>query len=293
MAGVVTTGWRSACAGAFALLGSLFSSGCASIGAAAAEGVAEGLSASILDADDPALVREALPAYLLLMDALVRNAPDDSRTLAAAAQLYAVYGAAFVAEPERASALTTRARDYGIRALCSVDESACGINDREYGEFAAVVDQLKADADQALFSYCVASLAWTRANSDDWTAIAGLPKIEHALLSLLQRSQSVNAGNINTYLGILNTLRPESLGGQPESGRAYFERAIELSAGRDLAAKMELARSYARLVYDRELHDRLLNEVLAAPVRAEGLTLFNVLAQQEARTLLDSADDYF
>ena len=91
----------------------------------------------------------------------------------------------------------------------------------------------------------------------------------------------------------MSTLRPEALGGKPEQGKAYFERAIELSGGRDLSAKVEYARSYARLVYDRELHDRLLNEVLQSPVRQEGLTLFNVLAQQEARQLLATADDYF
>jgi hypothetical protein len=56
---------------------------------------------------------------------------------------------------------------------------------------------------------------------------------------------------------------------------------------------VEYARGYARLVYDRELHDRLLSEVLGSPVQAEGLTLFNTLAQQEARQLLESADDYF
>ena len=72
-----------------------------------------------------------------------------------------------------------------------------------------------------------------------------------------------------------------------------FEKAIELSGGRDLSAKVEFARGYARLVYDRELHDRLLNEVLSAQPRQEGLTLFNTLAQSEARQLLDSADDYF
>jgi hypothetical protein len=76
-------------------------------------------------------------------------------------------------------------------------------------------------------------------------------------------------------------------------GRAFFEKAIELSAGQDLTAKVEFARGYARLLYDRELHDRLLREVLAAPVSAPGQTLFNTLAKQDAQRLLDTADDYF
>ena len=62
---------------------------------------------------------------------------------------------------------------------------------------------------------------------------------------------------------------------------------------KDLGVKVEFARSYARLVYDRELHDRLLNEVLEGDPEAEGLTLLNILARREASALLASADEYF
>ncbi len=76
-------------------------------------------------------------------------------------------------------------------------------------------------------------------------------------------------------------------------GREYFERSIELSGGRDLGAKVEFARNYARLLYDRELHDRLLEEVMLAEPVQPGLTLMNLLAQDQARDLLLAADDYF
>ena len=54
-----------------------------------------------------------------------------------------------------------------------------------------------------------------------------------------------------------------------------------------------LAEYYARLVFDRELHDRELNAVLEANPRVEGLTLANRIAQERARELLESADEYF
>jgi hypothetical protein len=66
-----------------------------------------------------------------------------------------------------------------------------------------------------------------------------------------------------------------------------------VSNDRDLSIKVDYARYYARTLYDRELHDRLLQDVLAADPEAPGLTLFNTLAQEEARELLASADDYF
>jgi hypothetical protein len=53
------------------------------------------------------------------------------------------------------------------------------------------------------------------------------------------------------------------------------------------------ARQYARLVFDRPLHDRLVQEVLDAPSEVEGLTLSNILAKQQAQVLKNSADDYF
>ncbi len=50
---------------------------------------------------------------------------------------------------------------------------------------------------------------------------------------------------------------------------------------------------YARLVFDRPLFERLLKEVLAADPHVPGITLMNVVAQQRATKLLESADDYF
>ncbi len=66
-----------------------------------------------------------------------------------------------------------------------------------------------------------------------------------------------------------------------------------MSGGRDLGVKVDYARYYARTLYDRELHDRLLAEVLDANPEQPGLTLFNTLAQADAQELLADADDYF
>jgi hypothetical protein len=46
-------------------------------------------------------------------------------------------------------------------------------------------------------------------------------------------------------------------------------------------------------MYDRELHDELLADVLAADPVVPGYTLTNVLAQRDADLLLAGADDYF
>ncbi|PON13371.1 hypothetical protein C2W62_34705 [Candidatus Entotheonella serta] len=138
------------------------------------------------------------------------------------------------------------------------------------------------------YAYSVAWLAYIRTHSDDWKALARLPHLEALLKRYLEIGDADNASTVYTYLGILATLRPPALGGEPEKGKQFFERAIELSNGMDLSAKVEYARGYARSLYERELHDQLLNEVLAANPNVPGYTLTNVLAQRDAVELLAS-----
>ncbi len=269
-----------------------FLCGCSSIVSSATAGMAADLSAAIQDQDDPELVREAIPAFLLLLDSMVRSSPDNPATLGAAAELYAVYGSAFTSDPVRVKVLTRRARAYGLRALCADAPDACGIENLPFDGYEQVINRLDAKAADSLYSYSIASLAYIRGHSADFGALAELPKVEVALNRLLV-IDTRDAAAVNMYLGILNTLRPPALGGKPELGRAYFETALGLSAGKDLSIKVEYARGYARLVYDRDLHDRLLNEVLAGEVNQSGYTLVNSLASQQARELLVSADEYF
>jgi hypothetical protein len=275
-----------------AMLAAVGLPGCSSLASSMASGAADNLSGALLEQDDPDLVREATPAYLVLLDSFARDS-DSSATLGAAAELYALYGIVFVNDPDRAMTLTARARDYGRRALCAADHRACALTGLDFAAYSSLITSIKPRAADALFSYSVSTLAYVRAHSGDFTALAELPKIEAAMQHLLVIGAPARRADVYRYLGILNSLRPPALGGQPERGREYFELAIELSGGRDLSAKVDLAQTYARLVYDRELHDRLLVEVVDADPRAPGLTLFNKIAQEQARVLLASADDYF
>ena len=93
-------------------------------------------------------------------------------------------------------------------------------------------------------------------------------------------------------MGGMETLLPASMGGKPEEGRVHFEKAIEINEAY-LMTKVIYAQQYARLIFDQELHDRLLNEVLSADPVADGMTLTNRVAQERAKDLLASSKDYF
>ena len=268
-------------------------SGCATMVASAGSGLAGNLNAAIMNQDDPPLVRDGAPAYLLMLDSFVEGAPENVAVLSAAAELYSAYGVVFVDDPARARKLTTRGRAYGRRALCAAEEAACGSWDLPFEEFVQTLQQVNAKQTAALYTFGLSWLAWIQAHSDDYSALAKLPQVKAVLQRVQQLDRAYEEANIEHFLGVLNTIRPPALGGDFEAGLAHFGRALEVSGGRDLGIKVDYARYYARTLYDRDLHDRLLDEVLAADPVQPGLTLFNTLAQEEAQELLATADDYY
>jgi hypothetical protein len=224
---------------------------------------------------------------------LIEGDAQNENLLLAGSKLYGAYTAAFIKEPERAKRLARKARDYSDRALCAHDVHLCNVLERPYDDFVAIIASMKVDDVPLLYASGSAWAGWIQANSSDWNAIASLAKIKVLMTRVVELNETYSHGEGHLYLGVFATLLPPALGGKPEEGRVHFERAIQLSAGRDLMAKVEYARRYARITYNRELHDRLLQEVLDANAVAPGLTLSNVLAKRQAKELLASADQYF
>ena len=259
----------------------------------ATSGMAANLNAAIMNQDDPETVRDGAPAYLLMLDSFIEGSPDDAAMLAAAAELYAAYGVIFVKDQQRADRLTSRALAYGQQALCASNKSACGIQDLSYKEFESTLEKLGKKDAASLFTYGLASIAYIKVHSDDWGAMAKLPRVESTLKRVQVLDQHYQAVQVEHFLAVLNTIRPPALGGDFEAGKAHYERALALSGGKDLSINVDYARYYARTLYDRELHDRLLNDVMSAEPIQDGYTLFNTLAQREAQELLDAADEYF
>ena len=250
-------------------------------------------SQALANHDDPALVRDGAPSYLLLVDSLIAGDPDDEDWLRSGAKLYAMYSAVFVDDPQRARRLSERAFDYGQRALCADNSDGCGLIAQPYAAFRSTLDEFDDDELPSLFTLTTSWMVWAQNHSDDWNVVAAVPKLELLLQRIIELDEGYEHGRAWMYLGILYSFRPPSLGGNPEQSRQCFERAMVLSEGRDFSVKVAYARYYSRIIYDRELHDRLLFEVRNANPQSNGLTLMNILAQEQADVLLESAEDYF
>jgi hypothetical protein len=271
----------------------VLTAGCSSLMSSATTDLADSLTHAVLDQNDLETVRQGAPAYLLLIDGLIAENPKNLDLLLAGASLYSSYANAFVDDPDRAARLSQKARDYGWAAMCRGYREACGIWRDPYDEFERVVNGMGKKQVSILYGAGAAWASWIRANSDDWSAIADKARVDAMMQRVVALEESYEGGAAYLYLGILATLLPEASGGNPELGKAQFERVVELSDGKNLMAKVLLASSYARLVFDRELHDRLCHEVLEADPLVPGLTLTNTMAQKEATELLGSSDDYF
>lgn len=269
---------------------SLLLTGCAS---KAMNNMADGLAMGIANHDDIATVRDSIPAYLLLIDGFILKDPDNKDLLLAGARLYDIYASVFVEDTQRAARLSTKAYGYGRRALCLEYADLCRYDQGAYDDFSREIVKIEADDLPLLYAYATAWVGWIQAHNSDFRAIAELPKVELAFEQIIILDERYERGQAQLYLGVLRTLRPPSLGGKPEEGRAHFEQAIEYSDGRNLYIKVEYARRYARLMFDQALHNRLLNEVLTADPKENGLTLNNMLAQKQARQLLASSATYF
>ncbi len=267
--------------------------GCASLMSSVTEGLADDLSAAILENPDVDIVREGAPAFLLLIDGLLRSSPDSLALLSGAASLNSAYAGAFVADEERARLMSAKARALAEKALCLGVKDGCGVAAMPFAELEQWAASLTKGDVPLAYGMATAWAGWMQANSDDFNAIADLGKVKLLMERIAELDEGYDYGGPHLYLGVFETLLPPALGGRPEVGRAHFERAMALAEHKHLLTLVFFAEQYARLVFDRPLHDDLLNEVLAAEVAAPDLILMNAVAKRRAQILLESADAYF
>jgi hypothetical protein len=266
---------------------------CSSIMRKVQNGVAQQLTQSALNHDDPETVGAALPSYLLLLDASANDPDADGAALCSAAQLYGAYAGGFVSDTLRQQRLAARALRYGTRGACALTSALCDAHLRNFEALDAVVKTLDADALPALACLGNAWATDVQARADQPDAQADAPKVRVLYERVVAIDPAFNNGEAHMVLGVMNSLLPPALGGKPDIGAMHFKKALAISQQKNLMAKVLYAQYFARLTFDQALHDKLLNEVLAAPSEAKDLTLSNQIAKGRAQALLLSGKDYF
>ena len=274
---------------------SILLNGCAAkVKLALAGSFVQDVAAATARHDDLSLATQAAPTYLLLLDGLLTSNPHDPRLLIAAAQAYTAYAALIEwDEPERARSLYNRAKIYGLKAL-SRKKKIAPLLDAPYDEFTRITAHLEKGDIPLVFWAASSWGAWISVSTGSMRALAELPKVILLMEWVLEHDETFQFGSPHLFLGLYHAALPPALGGQPEKARLHFERALEISEGKNLMSLVLMAQYYARQIFDRELYVSLLNQALDTPVDAiPDLTLQNVAAQRQARQLLEETDDFF
>lgn len=274
---------------------SLYLNGCSFFISNASEDLGHNLTQSILNHNDPETVAEAIPAYLLMLEALLQKDPDNEVLLTSTTTLYLAYInlLANEADSERKKRLSTKALNFALHAACVQNEKLCQLNKQKYQPFAEIIKHTESEDIDILYSLGTAWAVWIQSNKSDWNAVAQLAQVKVLMTRVIELDNSYKQGNAHVYLGVLATILPPALGGKPEIGKQHFVTALKLSEKKNLMIKVIYARQYARMMFDRELHDNLLNAVINAELEQPDLMLINTLAKKQAKELLDSADEYY
>jgi hypothetical protein len=240
-------------------------------------------------------MRQAMPVMIVQSDMFLEMAPDDPELLLSAAELNSGY-AMFLRETdkERASKYYKKAREYSLRILKQnpAFNEALGKSDDEYIE---ALQTFRKEDVPALFSLLTSTFGWIgTAQTDQPRALAELTKAEAIIERILVLDDTFKYGGVHAVTATYNAARPAMFGGDQEKAKYHFEQAFKISERKFLLWLVLYAQHYTVRVQDKELFVKTLEEVIAAPdnlLPEENLA--NEIAKQQAKDLLEEADDLF
>ncbi len=254
----------------------------------------EGVAKSAFQQSDLKMVREGMPAYLMLMDGMIESVPDNDRLLINAAQTYSSFASAFMedADPEYAKQLYGRARHYSLRSLeiRGFKEPAQG----SFDDFRETVNNCGRKDVPYLFWAASSWGNWIKLNLDSMEALAELPRVELMMKKVLELDEGFYYGGPHIFMGIWFASWPKNAGGDLNKAQKHFQRALEAGQGKFLMTHVYYANFYARQALDKDLFVSILQKVLSAPVDIlPEVTLLNVVARKKAVDLLNHKEEIF
>ncbi len=283
---------------ACALAAAAFLSGCAAVDRVGVRATRDALvrgRASALDEPDYDLAREAAPAQMKLIEALLASAPHDRGLLRLAAESFG--GGAFLfyedAAPARAKGLYRRGRDFALTALAR-KASLRGLADKPLDDVTAALGAAtKGDAPDLFW----AAFCWAgeiNLSRDDPAEVADLPKVAALMTRAAELSPGYHFDGADLFFGVYYASRPPLLGGDPKEALKRFTAARKSTQDRYLMNSVMEARWYAVAVQDKDLFKSLLEAVASAPAGTlPEARLTDEAAKRKAAVLLEKIDDYF
>jgi len=274
-----------------------FSSAClpnkkVTIGATAT--LLEGVARSSYKQSDLRMIREGMPAYLMLMDGMIELGPDNEQLLIAAAQGYSSFASIFVEDQDKeyAKLLFAKGRQYAFRSL-----ERRGFKEplqRSLDDFQEGLKGLGQKDVPYIFWSATCWANWISLNLDSMEAVAELPRVELMMKRTLELDEGFYYGGPHLFMGIWFASRPKMAGGDLKKAQEHFLKALDFGKGKFLMAYIYYANYYAHQALDKDLFISTLQKVLKAPDDvAPDLVLLNTVAKKKAQELLNRIEEYF
>ena len=258
-------------------------------------GIMEYGFAAFNEESDLEIAKDGLSGNLKLLEALIKGDPKNEQLLLFAAQGYSAYALAFVEDDsvERARPLYLRAREYAFRIL----DQRTGFREAVNGDLDGLrsfVAQLSPEDVPSVFWAAFSWGSYINIHRTDLAAMGDLSKVDALMEFVLKYQPEYYFGGADAYFGSIQGTIPEMLGGKPAKSKEHFERAMSYSQGRFLIVQVMFAKTYCVQVQNRELFEKLLNQVLNASLEdMPEARLPNAMAKRKAEKLLRAADELF
>jgi hypothetical protein len=290
--------------------------GLATLGACNMTAFTANQTAKVLKAASPSLNQEAdydfakaaAPAQLKTVEGFHLASPENDVFIEILARGYSEYAFGFVewdllqarargdADTElhltkRATGLYLRGMNYGLKLLGGSWEQAL------YADLATFEKKVK-DADKdnvpGMFYVALGLASAINLNRDDIEMVAYLAKAKMLFERVVALDTNYHNGGAHMALGMMYAGQPKALGGDPDKGKAEFEKAIAASNGKFLVPKMLMAIAYGTITNDREFFHKTLVQVLeTSPAVFPGQRLGNEIAHLRARYFLAREKELF
>jgi hypothetical protein len=262
---------------------------------AATASLLEDVAKSAYRQSDLKLIREGMPAYLMLIDGMVQALPNNERLLISAAQSYASFASAFIydQDQEYANILYGRAKEYALRALERI-----GFKEplsKSFDDFEKDLNAFGQKKDVAYLFWAASCWGnWISLNQNSIEAVAELPRVELMVKRVLELDEGFYYGGAHIFMGVLWASKPPVAGGDLSRAKEHFLKAIALGRGEFLLTYIYYADYYAKRAFDKELFISTLETVVKTPANiTPDLTLLNTVAQSKAKRMLNEVDEYF
>jgi len=254
---------------------------------------------------------QAIVSNLKLLEGLLEVTPDKAELLLLASRSYTLYAFGFVeqkieiadkqnniAEKDKlisqAVDFYERGRKYSLKLLSQSHKTFAMVLEQDLEILSIELKSFKKKQVPALFWTAYAWGNIINLQQTEPARLAQLPKVELIMRRVLELDENYFFGGAHLFYGAYYGSRPKMLGGDAEKAKKHLQRAIEISNGKYLMAKVLFAKYYAVPAQDRELFESTLQEIISAPpdlFPEQGLA--NQIAKRDAKRWLGYADELF